>query len=179
MIDIDGYRPNVGIILFNEDNQVFWARRCGRNIWQFPQGGIHSDEQPIDAMYRELNEETGLHPEHVQVLGETRGWLRYRLPKRLQRRNQKPLCIGQKQVWFMLRLLGGESDFKLDGCRKPEFDRWRWVDYWTPADEVVFFKRRVYERALRELAPLAFPDPDAIPLRKKVTHQPGRRRARN
>ncbi len=174
MIDIDGFRPNVGIILINDDCKLFWARQCGRNIWQFPQGGIKSDESPEDAMFRELNEETGLRPEHVQVMGSTRGWLRYRLPKRLQRRNQRPLCVGQKQVWFMLKLVGAECDFELNACNHPEFDGWRWVDYWRPADDVVFFKRRVYERALRELAPLVFPDPDNIPARypqEKPDHQ--------
>lgn len=165
VIDIDGFRPNVGIVLLNADNRVFWARRCGRNVWQFPQGGIKSDETPLDAMYRELQEETGLNPDDVEVCGSTRGWLRYRLPKRLQRRNQKPLCIGQKQVWFVLKLRSDESAFQLDACNRPEFDRWRWIEYWEAIDDVVFFKRRVYERALRELAPMAFPAPETIPPR--------------
>lgn len=155
MIDPDGYRPNVGIILMREDARVFWARRISRDGWQFPQGGMHSDETPTEAMYRELLEETGLLPAHVEVLGATPGWLRYRLPQRCLRRSERPLCIGQKQVWFLLRLLGDECDVRLDGSDKPEFIEFRWVDFWYPLEHVVTFKRQVYQQALRHLAPLA------------------------
>ena len=133
---------------------MFWARRLGQNAWQFPQGGIDDAESPEQAMFRELEEETGLLPEHVEVLGCTRSWLRYRLPRRYVRRNQSPLCIGQKQKWYMLRMTCAESSVNLAACAKPEFDHWRWVDYWRPSKEVVFFKRKVYQRALAELEPL-------------------------
>jgi len=156
VIDSDGFRANVGIILSNPEGQVFWARRSGQNAWQFPQGGIQPNESPVDAMFRELYEETGLLADHVDVMGKTRGWLRYRIPKHLVRRRSKPLCIGQKQIWFCLRLIGSESDFNLMNSEKPEFDRWRWVDYWKPVDDIVFFKRKVYKRALQELEPLLF-----------------------
>ncbi|MGN0858129.1 MAG: RNA pyrophosphohydrolase [Stenotrophomonas sp.] len=155
MIDPDGYRPNVGIVLMRADGQVFWARRVRRDGWQFPQGGMNSDETPVEAMYRELQEETGLLPEHVEVLGCTPGWLRYRLPPRAIRRNERQVCIGQKQVWFLLRLVGDESHVKLDQNETPEFDNWRWVDFWYPVEHVVMFKRGVYARALRHLAATA------------------------
>lgn len=155
MIDPDGYRPNVGIVLMRPDGQVFWARRVRRDGWQFPQGGMNTDETPVEAMYRELQEETGLLPEHVEVLGATPGWLRYRLPSRAIRRNERQVCIGQKQVWFLLRLVGDESHVQLDQTDTPEFDHWRWVDFWYPVEHVVMFKRGVYARALRHLAPLA------------------------
>jgi putative (di)nucleoside polyphosphate hydrolase len=158
LIDRDGFRPNVGIILSNDQRRLFWGRRVGQNAWQFPQGGIKSHESPLDAMYRELEEEVGLKAEQVSVLGCTRGWLRYRLPKRFIRRHCGPICIGQKQVWFMLRVNCQEGDFCLDRCEKPEFDAWRWVRYWHPLREVVYFKRQVYEQALNELAPLLYPD---------------------
>jgi len=135
-----------------------WARRIHQDAWQFPQGGIRAKETPEQAMYRELNEEIGLQPDHVDVLGATRGWLRYRLPERYVRRHQKPVCIGQKQVWYMLRLVGEERFVRLDLSDTPEFDNWRWVDYWQPLQEVVPFKRTVYKKALNELAPLVFPD---------------------
>ena len=155
VIDPDGYRPNVGIVLMHPDGRLFWARRVHRDGWQFPQGGMNSDETPLEAMYRELREETGLLPEHVEVLGATPGWLRYRLPQRAIRRNDRLVCIGQKQVWFLLRLMGEESDLRLDLTDKPEFDHWRWVDFWYPVEHVVIFKRGVYARALRHLAPAA------------------------
>ena len=154
MIDRDGFRANVGIILSNAEGHLLWARRIGQNAWQFPQGGIQKDENPEQAMYRELHEEVGLTPGDVEIVGFTRGWLRYRLPRRYIRRHRLPLCIGQKQVWFMLRLVGPECHVCLDLNAKPEFEEWRWVDYWQPLKEVVPFKRRVYGCALRELAPL-------------------------
>lgn len=155
MIEPDGYRPNVGIVLMHPDGRVFWARRIRRDGWQFPQGGMHSDETPLEAMYRELREETGLLPHHVDVLGATPGWLRYRLPARAIRRNDPLVCIGQKQVWFLLRMKGSEADVRLDGTAQPEFDHWRWVDFWYPVANVVVFKRSVYARALQHFAPLA------------------------
>lgn len=154
VIDSDGFRRNVGIIISNAAGELLWARRVGRPMWQFPQGGIKQNETPQQAMYRELYEETGLAAEQVCVIGATKGWLRYRLPSALVRHNRKPLCIGQKQVWFMLRMLGSDRDIKLDVTDMPEFESWKWVHYWYPLKEVVSFKRSVYKQALRELAPL-------------------------
>lgn len=151
MIDEEGYRPNVGIILSNAEGRVLWARRIGQDAWQFPQGGIKQGESAEQALYRELFEEVGLRPEHVEIIGSTDGWLRYRLPERYIRWNSQPLCIGQKQVWFMLRLMGEEQDICLNNADTPEFDHWRWVDYWYPLDEVVSFKRDVYKDALKAL----------------------------
>ena len=155
MIDPDGYRPNVGIVLMREDGRVFWARRVNRDGWQFPQGGMNTDETPLEAMYRELREEVGLDPTHVDVLGATPGWLRYRLPQRCVRRGERPACIGQKQVWFLLQMRCEETDLRLDLTDKPEFDSWRWVDFWYPVENVVHFTREVYVRARHHLAPLA------------------------
>jgi putative (di)nucleoside polyphosphate hydrolase len=102
-------------------------------------------------MYRELWEETGLLRQHVQILGRTRYWLRYQLPERYIRKNSSPLCIGQKQIWYILRLLSDDSKVRFDHCPKPEFDAWRWVDYWEPLNDVVYFKRKVYQKAMTEL----------------------------
>ncbi len=162
MIDKEGFRANVGIILSNREGRVLWARRIGQDAWQFPQGGVRAQESPEEALFRELYEEVGLLPEDVEIIGSTRGWLRYRLPRRLIRHGSRPLCIGQKQRWFMLRLVSNDNRVRLDQSERPEFDSWRWVDYWRPLDEIVFFKRRVYERALRELAPLLFTDGEPV-----------------
>ena len=151
MIDSEGYRPNVGIILCNSDGKVFWARRRGQKAWQFPQGGIQQDESPEEAMYRELYEETGLEAAHVEVAGKTSDWLRYLIPDHLLRHRSMPLCIGQKQIWFNLKFTGDESQVNLGCSDNPEFDQWRWVDYWAPVDEIIDFKRDVYHQALKEL----------------------------
>lgn len=153
MIDKDGYRPNVGIILCNQDSLVFWARRCSHDGWQFPQGGIKSHETVEQALFRELYEEVGLARDKVEVVGRTRSWLFYDLPSRY-RRGGSPNFRGQKQIWYLLRLIGAESDVCLDACGKPEFDCWRWIGYWSALDDIIAFKRPVYERALTELAPL-------------------------
>jgi putative (di)nucleoside polyphosphate hydrolase len=158
MIDAEGFRPNVGIILCNEERRLFWGKRIGQDAWQFPQGGIDENESPEEAMYRELEEEVGLKQNQVEVLGSTQDWLRYRLPKRYIRRHCNPVCVGQKQRWFLLKVLCEESDFCLDQTSSPEFDHWRWVKYWYPVDKVVYFKRNVYAQALNELAPFLFPD---------------------
>ena len=155
MIDPDGFRPNVAIVLMNDERRVFWAQRSNSDGWQFPQGGMRTDETPVEAMYRELEEDTGLMPSHVELIGSTPGWLRYRLPRRYQRHYSKPLCIGQKHVGFLLRFLGDESAFSLDRCDEPEFCRYRWVDFWYPVDNVITFKRNVYHKALGLLEPMA------------------------
>lgn len=154
MIDRNGYRANVGIILTNCAGQVFWGKRAGQDAWQFPQGGIQAHESHRAAMYRELYEEIGLRPGDVEVVGVTDSWLRYKIPKRFIRWHSKPLCIGQKQRWFVLLLKCPDERVCLDVEESPEFDAWKWVDYWHPPRHVVKFKRRVYCRALAELAPL-------------------------
>ena len=157
-IDEDGYRANVGIILTNGNGRLFWGGRAGRDGWQFPQGGISPGESPEEAMFRELTEEIGLVESDVEIMGSTSGWLRYRLPPRYIRRNSRPVCVGQKQRWFMLELNAPENRFRFDNTSHPEFDRWRWVDYWQPVREVIYFKRRVYRKALQELGRFAFPE---------------------
>lgn len=157
-IDDEGFRANVGIILSNADGELMLGGRVGKKGWQFPQGGMLIGEAPEQAMFRELEEEIGLLCDDVEVLGVTRDWLRYRLPERFIRRNSKPLCIGQKQRWFMLRLTSSTDRLRFDLGDEPEFDRVRWVDFWRPVNEVIYFKRRVYARALHELGPSVYPD---------------------
>jgi putative (di)nucleoside polyphosphate hydrolase len=153
VVDADGYRPNVGIVIANDLGQVLWARRIGQDAWQFPQGGINESETAEEALFRELHEEVGLTSDSVQILACTTGWLRYRLPRRLRRYNSSPGFKGQKQKWFLLRLTGCDEDVCVEQGPKPEFDHWRWVSYWYPVGKVVAFKREVYRQALKELAP--------------------------
>jgi putative (di)nucleoside polyphosphate hydrolase len=156
-IDAQGFRANVGIVLIRDGGEVFLGSRSDGRGWQFPQGGVRRDESAEEALFRELHEEVGLREDDVEVLAATRQWLRYRLPRQFVRRRSKPLCIGQKQRWFLLRMIGGEDRLRFDVTPKPEFDDWRWVDYWAPVREVIYFKRLVYARALGELALTAFP----------------------
>ncbi len=152
MIDEQGYRHNVGMIIINKENKVFWARRIGQKSWQFPQGGVDEGESVIDALYRELWEETGLKKEHIEIVAQTKNWLSYDLPKRYRRKNSVPLCVGQKQHWFIVRLLADDDVIDFNCSKKAEFDAFRWVDYWYPIRKVIYFKRDVYHNALHELA---------------------------
>ncbi len=156
-IDAEGFRANVGIILINGDGKLLLGGRAGSKGWQFPQGGMLVGEDPEEAMYRELREEVGLDRGDVELLGVTSDWLRYRLPDKFVRRNSMPLCIGQKQRWFMLRFVSSDDRLRFDLAEQPEFDRVRWVDFWRPVNEVIYFKRRVYARALHELGSTVYP----------------------
>ncbi|MGH8267448.1 MAG: RNA pyrophosphohydrolase [Steroidobacteraceae bacterium] len=155
VIDPDGFRANVGIVLMR-GALVFLGRRTGGRGWQFPQGGVREGETPADALYRELDEEIGVARSGVALIGQTAQWLSYRLPPRYIRRNQRPLCIGQKQRWFLLRLAADEVTFDFGRTSEPEFDQFRWAPYWEPVREVIYFKRPVYASALTELAAAAF-----------------------
>lgn len=152
MIDNDGYRPNVGIVICNHQGCVIWARRFGQNCWQFPQGGINPGESAEQAMYRELFEEMGLQRKDVRILAVTRHWLRYKLPRRLVRWETKPVCIGQKQKWFLLQLISPDCQVDVGVNSTPEFDDWRWVSFWYPVRQVVSFKREVYRKVMKEFA---------------------------
>lgn len=152
MLDREGFRPNVGIILLNANNEVWWGKRVREHSWQFPQGGIKYGESPEQAMYRELEEETGLLPHHVKIIGRTRDWLRYEVPDHFIKREIRGHYRGQKQIWFLLRLVGRDFDINLRASSHPEFDAWRWHDYWVPLDTVIEFKREVYQLALHELS---------------------------
>lgn len=154
MIDSDGFRKNVCIILMNDAQQVLWARRIYDAVsWQFPQGGFEPNETSEQAMFRELREEIGLLPHHVSIISYTPRWLKYRLPAKYVRKNSTPKCIGQKQVWYLLKLIASEDNIDLQSSQKPEFDHWQWVDYWTPVEEVIYFKKEVYQRALESFVP--------------------------
>ncbi len=151
MIDSRGFRPNVGIIICNAQGQLLWAKRIGQDAWQFPQGGIRHGERLQQALYRELKEEVGLDPADVEIISSTKGWLYYQLPKNLIRQHTNPVCIGQKQKWYLLSLRSEETKIDLVSNHSPEFDDWQWVSFWYPLSQVIDFKREVYRQALKEL----------------------------
>ena len=163
MIDAEGYRANVGMVISNHKQQILLAKRYKQDSWQLPQGGIDQDETVLEALFRELNEEVGLLPEHVKVIAKTPKWLRYDLPDCYIKRKQRHTCIGQKQVWFLLKLTAAQSNIKLDSCKNVEFDGWDWVDYWHPIEAVIDFKKNIYEDMLKALAPVLFNNQHKIP----------------
>jgi putative (di)nucleoside polyphosphate hydrolase len=116
-------------------------------------GGMRPGEDSEQSLYRELREEIGLEPGDVSIVARTERWLRYRLPARYVRRNGRPVCVGQKQRWFLLRLECEDARIRFDLTSEPEFDRGRWVDFWQPVREVIYFKRPVYTRAARTGTP--------------------------
>ena len=120
MIDREGYRANVGIVVCNNKKKVLWAKRTNEDAWQFPQGGINEGESPKEAMFRELKEEVGLEPSHVEIIARTKDWLRYDVPKNWIRKDWRDRYKGQKQIWFLLRLTGHDSDVSLKNTKKPE-----------------------------------------------------------
>ncbi|QRN41394.1 MAG: RNA pyrophosphohydrolase [Neisseriaceae bacterium] len=162
MLDQLGYRPNVGIVIVNRDNKVFWGKRVRQLAWQFPQGGINEGETPDEAMYRELMEEVGLKPEHVEIINRTDDWIYYDVPKKWLKKDSDSLYKGQKQIWYLLRFVGRDSDISLRATSNPEFNGWRWNAYWNPIREIVDFKKEVYQTVLKEFAPILGVDSDLI-----------------
>lgn len=154
MLDREGYRACIGVVLVNAEGRAFWAKRIKGDSWQFPQGGIKPGESPRTAMFRELREETGLRAGQVKLLGRTKDWLRYDVPRDWVSRDSNGLFRGQKMIWFLLLLKAPDTEVKLDSGFKPEFSDWRWVDYWIAPAEGIEFKREVYAAALKELFPL-------------------------
>ncbi len=152
MIDSQGYRANVGIILCSQ-GKVLWGKRVRQDAWQFPQGGLDDENENIDnCLYRELHEEIGLKKEDVSIIQSTKHWLRYKLPRHMVRAGTGENFVGQKQKWYLLKLKSDESNINLNASDSPEFDGWEWVNYWYPLRYVVNFKREVYRQALKELS---------------------------
>ncbi len=145
MLDENGYRPGVGMIIRHRNGKILWCKRREIDAWQFPQGGIEPDETPEIAMWRELQEETGLLARHVRLVRTTNQWFYYQFPETL-----KMDYKGQKQIWFLLELLTNDSRINL--TRANEFERWCWVDWWYPLQEIVAFKRETYEKVLAHFA---------------------------
>ncbi|MFA6409008.1 MAG: RNA pyrophosphohydrolase [Gammaproteobacteria bacterium] len=162
MLDNRGFRLNVGMVLVNAENKVFWGKRARhKSAWQFPQGGIQAYETLEEAMYRELDEEVGLASSDVEVLKVTKKWVYYSVPQYVRRSKEDPQNAkyqGQKQRWFLLRLLSDPKKINFHSTSSPEFSEFVWVDYWYPMHHVVHFKQSVYYKVLREFEPILFPN---------------------
>ena len=141
MLDREGFRPNVGIILLNQRNQVFWGKRHPDHSWQFPQGGIKHGESPGAGDVPRAARGSGAAPEHVRSSAARATGCATRCPTTSSAATRAATTSGQKQIWFLLRLVGRDSDMNLRATDHPEFDAWRWNDYWVPLDVVIEFKR--------------------------------------
>ncbi|MEP0961484.1 MAG: RNA pyrophosphohydrolase [Roseobacter sp.] len=143
------YRPCVGVMLLNAQDEVFVGQRLdsAASAWQMPQGGVEKDEAPQEAALRELWEETGVDPGLVSVIAETQDWLPYDLPVALVPKLWKGRYRGQKQKWFLLQFSGSDSDVNIETAH-PEFSHWRWLPVSQLVDNIVPFKRDVYVAVL-------------------------------
>ena len=157
-IDEQGFRANVGIILTDGSGRVLIAGRRGRGGWQFPQGGIRHEETVEGAMFRELREEVGLMPSDVGSSVRRRAGCDTDCLNATFAASNVHCALVRSSVGFCSNSFGDIERLRFDLTDEPEFDRCRWVDYWRPVKEVIYFKRPVYVRALRELGPLAFPN---------------------
>ena len=148
------YRPNVAVIVINNFGKVLWCQRIEHDGWQFPQGGIDQGETPKEAALREVKEEVGLGSNDIEIIYETQDWFKYEVPKEKRRKYfSRVNFIGQKQKWFLAKLLTDDSRINLKASLPAEFDRWIWSTYWYPLQTVVPFKKEAYRQALIEILP--------------------------
>ena len=144
-------RQGVGVIVLNQNNEVFVGKRKDNPVdkWQMPQGGIDKNESPYNAMRRELFEETSI--TSIEVLKEIEKWLEYELPPNLLGKIWKGKFRGQKQKWFIVKFIGNDNEINLN-TKHPEFIEWRWIDYRSLPNVIVDFKKKVYESLKVELS---------------------------
>lgn len=150
IVDYSAYRPNVGIVVVNHENKLLWAKRAGKKLWQFPQGGISHGETTVNALYRELYEEIGLNKSQVKLITITKNWYFYKTLEPLKKEGR--IYIGQRQKWCLLQLCCNDREIDLLTSAKPEFDAWRWVNFCVPLKEVVPFKKHIYQEVLKKFS---------------------------
>ena len=146
------YRPCVGIVLIN-NGSIFAGQRLDykSDAWQMPQGGIEENESPIRAAIRELKEETGIKKKHIKIILESKNWINYDLPKELIPKLWNGKFVGQSQKWFAMEFSGSDSDVNIN-TKNPEFSKWQWMTKNKLLDNIVPFKKRVYENILSQFS---------------------------
>ena len=148
-----GYRPAVGVMLINGASKVWVGQRLDNSLeaWQMPQGGLDDGEAPLEGALRELEEETGIPPHLVEIVGCASRELFYELPADLIGKLWKGRYRGQRQIWFVARFLGTDADINIE-TEHPEFRAWRWADASDLVDLIVPFKRDLYAAVVAEFA---------------------------
>ena len=152
-----GWRLGVGIILINQDNKIFMGERIdNKGAWQMPQGGVNVaiNESLDNAAKRELYEETGVRT--AKIINQSKGWYYYYLPKNLQTRLWGGKFLGQKQKWFLFSFDGKDKEVNLHADKKPEFNNWKWVRPKDVLNNIVEFKKEIYQKVLKEFELIAF-----------------------
>ena len=150
MIEQTIYRPCVAIIIVNKAGQVLWCRRKERNGWQFPQGGIDENENPEEAVWREMMEEIGTNK--AEIFKVSTQWINYDIPQEtLDKLPWGKKWIGQTQKWFIFKFTGQKTDINVH-TKNPEFSEWKWMSHTELIENAVPFKRKVYKTILNEFA---------------------------
>lgn len=148
------YRKGVGVVLINDQNKVFVAERLDSpGAWQMPQGGIDPGEEPIEAMQRELQEETSIPSEMIDILAQSVDWFHYDFPSQIRHKIMGGRYVGQEQKWFAARFMGDDALVNL-ATEHPEFTRWQWVLPQQVPKLIVPFKQPLYQKIMAEFSAL-------------------------
>jgi putative (di)nucleoside polyphosphate hydrolase len=145
------YRPNVGIMIIDNNKNIFVGQRLDHpsHFWQMPQGGIDADEKPFDAALREAYEETGIKKNNLKLISEIKEWYHYDLPLDLAKTLWNGKYIGQKQKWFLFEFSGNDKHINVN-TKNAEFSEYKWVNKNFIINNIVPFKKEIYEKLLSE-----------------------------
>ena len=150
MINLLPYRLGVGLVIINDQLEIFTGRRLDNTkAWQMPQGGIDNNEIPLEAAYREMYEETGIRKSKVTLIKQSKTWYRYDLPQEIQSKFWGGRFRGQSQKWFLFKFVGTEFDINIE-TKDQEFSDWKWSEKTEMLDSIVPFKRSLYESVLKD-----------------------------